>query len=147
MSNRNFSSLARLETFAGKRGHTVAELAIAWLLSRSAVSTVIAGATKSQQLLENLRATKWHLSASEVAEVDQMTQTHLGIGDETEESTKIICPWCSQQTLVSVPENAFVTSVRRADSFPAPEPSDPSLSLEMCHSCIASFYLSQQFSN
>jgi aryl-alcohol dehydrogenase-like predicted oxidoreductase len=69
MTARNFGIVGDLEAWAGKRGHTVAELAIAWLLARPAVCTVITGTTKPEQVAANAKATEWELSAAEADEV------------------------------------------------------------------------------
>lgn len=69
-SEESWNRLAKLETFASNHGHTVGELAIAWLLSKPYVSTVIAGARKLEQLKANTVAVNWKLTADEVAEVE-----------------------------------------------------------------------------
>ena len=72
LTEANFATLAKLETFATERGHNVLELAIAWLLSRPYVSSVIAGATKPEQVSANVGAAAWKLTPEEAAEVDKM---------------------------------------------------------------------------
>lgn len=69
----NWSKLARLETFVAESGHTVGELAIAWLLAKPWVSTVIAGARDIDQVSENVGAADWKLTAEEVAKVDVLS--------------------------------------------------------------------------
>ena len=56
-------------------GHTasVAQVALAWLLSKPVVSSIIVGASKLHQLEDNLQAVNVKLSASEVEELDSMT--------------------------------------------------------------------------
>jgi aryl-alcohol dehydrogenase-like predicted oxidoreductase len=49
------------------------ELAFSWLASRPAVSSVIAGATKPEQLEANVRAADWALTPDDLAEIDRMT--------------------------------------------------------------------------
>ena len=66
----NWDKLAKLEAFALERGHTMGELAIAWLLSRPWLATVIAGARKAEQVSANIAAAQWKLTAEETAEVD-----------------------------------------------------------------------------
>jgi len=73
LSDANFDKLAKLQTFASQRGHSVAELAIAWLLSHPWVSTVIAGATKIEQLSANVAAAEWKLTANEVAKLEKIS--------------------------------------------------------------------------
>ena len=43
-------------TFASSRGRTLLDLAVSWLLSHSAVASVISGATKPEQVAANARA-------------------------------------------------------------------------------------------
>jgi aryl-alcohol dehydrogenase-like predicted oxidoreductase len=69
----NYAKVERLERFAKERGHSLLELAFSWLLSRPAVASVIAGATKPEQVEANAKAAGWMLSAEEMAEVDRIT--------------------------------------------------------------------------
>lgn len=69
-TDRNFDILERLEAFAAERGRSMVELAIAWLLARPQVSTVICGVTSLSQLESNLKASDWELSADEMAELE-----------------------------------------------------------------------------
>ena len=74
LTEANYAVLAKLEELAQARGHTVLELAIGWLASQPHVASVIAGATKPQQIEQNVQAAGWHLTADELAEVDRITQ-------------------------------------------------------------------------
>ena len=69
----NLEKVARLEQFATKRGHTLLELAFSWLVARPAVASVIAGATKPEQIEKNAKAAGWELSAEELAEIDRIS--------------------------------------------------------------------------
>jgi aryl-alcohol dehydrogenase-like predicted oxidoreductase len=60
-----------LRAFAESRGHTLLELAISWLLRHDVVASVIAGATKPDQVRDNAAAAGWELSEEELAEVDR----------------------------------------------------------------------------
>ncbi len=71
----NWNKLAKLETFATEHGHTVGELAIAWLLAKPWVSTVIAGARKIEQISANVTAAAWKLTAEEVTEMDTISES------------------------------------------------------------------------
>lgn len=66
----NWRKLAGLEAFAVERGHSVGELAIAWLLSKPWISTVIIGARKVEQVPANAAGSDWKLTADEVAAVE-----------------------------------------------------------------------------
>jgi aryl-alcohol dehydrogenase-like predicted oxidoreductase len=72
MTDTNWERLGKLETFAGDRGYMVAALAIAWLLSHPWLSTVIAGATKPEQLDANLIGAQWKLTPEEVTQAEQI---------------------------------------------------------------------------
>ncbi len=70
LTDRNWEIAERLGDFAASRGHTMLELAFSWLLSRDPVASVIAGATKPQQLEQNVRAGNWQLSVEDIAAID-----------------------------------------------------------------------------
>jgi aryl-alcohol dehydrogenase-like predicted oxidoreductase len=72
LSEHNFDLVDSLTAWAGARGHSLLELAFAWLLAKPAVASVIAGATKPGQVVANAAVT-WTLSPEEVAEVDAIT--------------------------------------------------------------------------
>ena len=73
LTDRNWAIAEKLGDFVEARGKTMLELAFSWLLSREPVASVIAGATKPEQLEQNVRAGEWKLSAEEVAEIDRIT--------------------------------------------------------------------------
>src|SRR5204863_10141796 len=66
---RNEDIVEKLQTFAQGHGHTMLELAFSWLASRPQVSSVIAGASRVEQVEQNVKAIGWTLSAEELAEV------------------------------------------------------------------------------
>ncbi len=70
LTSRNFDILEGLEGFAAERGHTILELAFAWLLASPMVSSVIAGATRVEQVESNAASAAWSLTADEVNEVN-----------------------------------------------------------------------------
>ena len=63
-----------LRLWAEARGHTLGELAIAWLLSRPMLSSVITGTSSVAQVEANAKAAAWRLSAAETAEVDAIAK-------------------------------------------------------------------------
>ncbi|GBD29633.1 L-glyceraldehyde 3-phosphate reductase [bacterium HR32] len=69
---RNFEVVRRLEGWARERERTLSELAVAWLLARPMVCTVIAGATSPEQVQANARAAEWELTPEEVEEVARL---------------------------------------------------------------------------
>jgi aryl-alcohol dehydrogenase-like predicted oxidoreductase len=72
VTEANWERLGKLEAFAKERGHSVGELAIAWLLCHAWVSTVIAGATRPEQVNANLAGAEWKLTPDEVAAVERI---------------------------------------------------------------------------
>ena len=74
LTEANFDIVEKLEPYAVERGHTLLELAFSWLASHPAVGSVIAGATKPEQVTINAVAADWILSSEERAEVDQLTK-------------------------------------------------------------------------
>lgn len=73
LTDANYDKLEKLQAFAVERGHSVGELAIAWLLSRSWISSVIAGARDTQQLSANVAARAWKLTAEDSLELDKLS--------------------------------------------------------------------------
>jgi aryl-alcohol dehydrogenase-like predicted oxidoreductase len=71
---RNEDIVEKLQAFARSRGHTMLELAFSWLASRPQVASVIAGATRVEQIEQNVKAIDWALSGEELAEIDGMTK-------------------------------------------------------------------------
>lgn len=73
VSDRNWEIVEALERFSKERNRTLLELAISWLLSKPVVSSVIAGATRPEQVEMNATAAGWELSAAELGEVDKLS--------------------------------------------------------------------------
>lgn len=68
----------RLQQVAAQHGRTVGELAIAWLASRPAVSSGIAGASTPEQLALNVAGASWRLDDETLAAVEQIAPAPLG---------------------------------------------------------------------
>jgi aryl-alcohol dehydrogenase-like predicted oxidoreductase len=73
LNAHNWDTVEQLRDFAAQRGRSLLELAMSWLASRSFVSSIIAGATKPEQVEQNVAAVGWVLSAAELAEIDRIT--------------------------------------------------------------------------
>ena len=69
LSDDNFATVDRLTAYAGDHGHSILELAMAWLAAFPAVSSVIAGATSAEQVAANVAAIGWELTAAQRDEV------------------------------------------------------------------------------
>ncbi len=78
LTEQNWDTTEQLRAFAGRRGHSLLELAFSWLLARPQVASVIAGATRPEQLEQNVAAGDWRLSTDELAEVDAISGTSRG---------------------------------------------------------------------
>ncbi len=73
LADARMAQVAALESLAADHGHTVLDLAIGWLLTRPSVSSVIAGATKPEQVHANVAAGAWRPGADVLAQVDTIT--------------------------------------------------------------------------
>lgn len=71
---RGFRILEVLEPLAREKNVSVAQLAIAWLLHRPVVSTVIIGAKSSQQLEDNLKSPDVAFTADELERLDEVSK-------------------------------------------------------------------------
>lgn len=69
-----FQLVEKLREISGNHKASVAQTAIAWLLSKKIVSSVIVGASKPQQLDDNLAATELHLTIEELTALDVFTR-------------------------------------------------------------------------
>ncbi|MGD0321065.1 MAG: aldo/keto reductase [Acidimicrobiales bacterium] len=70
LSDETLSVVEALEAFAARNGHSVLELAVAWLIMKPTVTSVIAGATTPAQVRANAKASSWVLTAAQLDEVD-----------------------------------------------------------------------------
>ena len=73
VTDRNWPIVEKLGDFAGQRGRTMLELAFSWLLAQAPVSSVIAGATRPEQIAQNVKAGDWKLTPEELQEIDTIT--------------------------------------------------------------------------
>jgi aryl-alcohol dehydrogenase-like predicted oxidoreductase len=72
-TRRNWDVQEKLAAFARERGWTLAQMALAWLLSRPAMFTVIAGADDPHQLKENVGALEIRFTTEDLTEIDRIT--------------------------------------------------------------------------
>lgn len=71
---RAFDILDLLRPMAEQKGSTVAQLALAWLLHQSAVTSVIIGANKPEQLADNLLAANVSFTPDELQQLDAISK-------------------------------------------------------------------------
>jgi aryl-alcohol dehydrogenase-like predicted oxidoreductase len=69
---KNVAVVDELKAFAEGRGHTVAQLALAWVLRHPAVSIALVGARKADEITTALPAATWHLSDDDAATIDRI---------------------------------------------------------------------------
>jgi aryl-alcohol dehydrogenase-like predicted oxidoreductase len=70
LSDERLAAVASLNELAERHDHTVLDLAFGWLLSRPAVASVIAGATRPEQIAANVAAGEWRPGDDVLREVD-----------------------------------------------------------------------------
>ena len=73
LTDDNFDIVDNLNKFAHKTGHSILELAFGWMASRPTTASIIAGATKPEQIDANVAAVNWVLSQSEIDEVNKIS--------------------------------------------------------------------------
>ena len=73
LTEANWAAIERLDGFCAARGCSLLEVALGWLLHRPAVASVIAGATRPEQVAANVEAAQWALSREDMDEIDRLT--------------------------------------------------------------------------
>lgn len=73
LTDENFAIIGKLRAFAEEHGHTLLELAMSWLASKPVIASVIAGATKPEQVKSNAEAASWRLTDDEMAQVNELS--------------------------------------------------------------------------
>ncbi len=71
---RNWDLVEKLDAVATRTGHTMLELAFGWLLAKPTIGSVIAGATRPEQIEQNVAAAANRPAPSVVAEIDAITR-------------------------------------------------------------------------
>lgn len=73
LADADWDALGRLEAYAAERGIRMIDVAIGGLAAQPGVASVIAGATKVEQVLDNVAAGSWEPSAADLAALDEIT--------------------------------------------------------------------------
>ena len=76
LTERHLDMVEALVAFAEARGRTLLELAVSWLLSCPVVASVIAGATRPEQVRANAAAGAWSMTGAERAEIDAIVHQY-----------------------------------------------------------------------
>ena len=79
LTEEKLSQIRALNKLAEERGQTLAEMALAWILKDGVVTSVLIGASKASQILDNIKAVKnTDFSADELAKIDKICGLKLG---------------------------------------------------------------------
>ncbi len=74
LTEERLAQIRALNDLAAERGQSLAEMALAWVLRDGIVTSVLIGASKASQILENIKALKnTHFSAEELAKIDAIS--------------------------------------------------------------------------
>ena len=73
INERNWALVEQFDALATRSGHTLLELAFGWLLAKPVVASVIAGATKPEQIEQNVRASESRPTPAQLTEADRIT--------------------------------------------------------------------------
>lgn len=74
LSDATFDRLDKLGKFAADHGRSLGQLAIAWLIAQPVVASVIAGATRPEQVVANISAADWTFSAGELGNITTLAR-------------------------------------------------------------------------
>ena len=72
LARADFDVLEALEDFATGRGFDLLTLAVSWLAARPATASVISGATRAEQIAQNVTAADWKMTPEDLAEIDRI---------------------------------------------------------------------------
>jgi aryl-alcohol dehydrogenase-like predicted oxidoreductase len=78
MTSQQYAKVDQLSAWAEAHGHSIGDLAHAWLLAQPQVCSVISGVTKLEQLNANLNSGDWALTPEEVTEVNAILTSPPG---------------------------------------------------------------------
>jgi aryl-alcohol dehydrogenase-like predicted oxidoreductase len=73
LAEHNFTKLERVEEWARAHDRSVLDVALSWLASQPVVASVISGASSPEHVRANVAATRADLTASDLAEIDELT--------------------------------------------------------------------------
>ena len=74
ISEEKIEKLKKMNEIAAKRGQTLAEMALAWCLKDSDITSVIIGASKTSQILDNIKAAENTVfTEEELKEIDELS--------------------------------------------------------------------------
>jgi aryl-alcohol dehydrogenase-like predicted oxidoreductase len=74
LADSQLATVERLTGFAQAHGRSMVELAIAWIAAHRPVASVIAGATRPDQVRANVAGADWELDDEDLAQVDALLE-------------------------------------------------------------------------
>jgi len=72
LTDKNLDIVEKLIKYADAHDHSILDLAVSWLAARPVIASVIAGATKPEQIEANARAAGWKLTEKDMAAIDEI---------------------------------------------------------------------------
>jgi aryl-alcohol dehydrogenase-like predicted oxidoreductase len=72
MTDANMTRVEKLTAFAQQRDYKLLDIAISWIASRPLVASVIAGATKPEQVEANVKGAAFKLTTEDLTELDKL---------------------------------------------------------------------------
>ena len=74
LTEKRLNQIRALNALAAQRGQTLAEMALSWVLRDGIVTSVLAGASRPQQILDNIKAVQnTSFTPEELAQIDEIT--------------------------------------------------------------------------
>ena len=70
LAKADFDRIERLESYARDHGHELLTLAMSWLAAQPSIASIIAGASRPEQMAANAAAVSWKLTVDNLAEID-----------------------------------------------------------------------------
>jgi aryl-alcohol dehydrogenase-like predicted oxidoreductase len=83
-----FAKVEQLQAIADEYGHSMLDMAFGWLLSKPTVASVIAGATRPEQLDQNLASSAFRPSSEECAKIDAVSPPPGGVAMQPTQQRK-----------------------------------------------------------
>lgn len=75
LTKERLEQIQRLNALAAERGQTLAQMALSWVLRDKVVTSVLAGASRPEQILDNIKAVEnTAFSADELSLIEQISQ-------------------------------------------------------------------------
>lgn len=72
LDSANYHQLEALEDFANSRGYDLLTLAISWLVSHEETASVIAGATRQDQMAKNAAGASWNMTKEDLFKIEEI---------------------------------------------------------------------------